>query len=114
LVLAGANAGSLMRCFGYRLRQRRFDSVRVVLPGSGSGASSLWVHASLEPTHERVDVDSTRSFDVGRSSCRVPPMARIDTLLLSAERKPLALELQRADQNRRVILVADEELFRNR
>ena len=41
-------------------------------------------------------------------------MARIDTLLLSAERKPLALELQRADQNRRVILVADEELFRNR
>ncbi|HEV8148799.1 MAG TPA: hypothetical protein VGP61_01300 [Gemmatimonadales bacterium] len=114
LVLAGENSESLMRCFGYRIRRRTFDSVRVVVPGSRPGDGAAWVHARLEATHEREDVDSTRSFDVGRSTCTVPPVRFVDTLLLSNERHPIALRLQRADLDHQVILLADEELFRNR
>ncbi|HEV8612538.1 MAG TPA: hypothetical protein VGQ73_03445 [Gemmatimonadales bacterium] len=113
LVLAGKSAESLMRCFGYRVRRRPFDSVQVAAPGA-PGAGPAWVHASLEATHAREDVDSTRSFDVGRSTCTVPPVSFVDTLLVATRGRLIALRLQRADLSRQVILVADEELFRNR
>ncbi len=114
LVLAGESAGSLMRCFGYRVRRKPFDSVQAILPGGPSETAPPWVHATLEPTRERVYEDSTRAFDVGRSACTVPPMRFVDTLLLASQRRPVALLLQRADLDRRVILLADEELLRNR
>jgi hypothetical protein len=114
LLLAGESAGSLMRCFGYRVRSRPFDSVQASMPGRPSGERAPWVHATLEPTHERVSEDSTRAFDVGRTSCTVPLLRWVDTLLLAPERRPVALLLQRADLDRRVILLADAELLRNR
>jgi len=113
LLLAGQSAGPLMRCFGYRVKATPFDSVRALPPGAASAAAP-WVHATLEPTRERVYEDSARSFDVGRSACTVPPFRAVDTLLLSPERRPIALRLQRADLDRSVILLADEELLRNR
>jgi len=103
-----------MRCFGYRVRQRSVDSLPTAAPGTPPGPRAPWVRAELEATHERVYTDSTRAFDVGRTSCTVPPIRAIDTLLVTRARRPVALRIQRADLDRRVILLADAELLRNR
>ena len=113
LLLAGEAASALMRCFGYRVRSLPFDSVRAQAP-AGPGAADPWVHATLEPTRERVFEDSARAFDVGRTACTVPLYRAVDTLLLTPARRPVALSLRRADLDRRVILLADAELLRNR
>ena len=114
LVLAGEAAAPLMRCFGYRVRARAFDSLRAAPPGLPVGPTTPWVRAELVASTRRVEEDSTREFDVGRTTCSVPPIRSVDTLLLGEERRPVALRLQRADLDRRVVLVADAELFRNR
>jgi hypothetical protein len=114
LLLAGQEAQSLMRCFGYRVRWRLLDSLPAVPRRGTPDATTPWVHGTLEPTRERTDVDSTRSFDVGRSACTVPRFSSVDTLLVGPERRPVALRIQRADLDHRVILIADAELLRNR
>jgi hypothetical protein len=114
LVLAGEGTVALMRCFGYRVRARVFDSLQAVAPGRPAVPAAPWVHGELVASTRRVEEDSTRAYDVGRTSCRVPPIRAIDTLLVAEKGRPIALRLQRADLDRRVILVADEELFRNR
>jgi len=114
LLLAGRNAQSLMRCFGYRVNRRILDSAAVAPPGLGPGPRAPWVRATLSGTGQRVVVDSSRASDVDRVSCVVPPLAGVDTLLLSTRGRPVALRLRRADRPREVVLVADEELFRNR
>jgi hypothetical protein len=114
LLLAGESAEQLMRCYGYRVKRRVFDSLPALPPRSVAGPATPWVRAELEATHERVYTDSARLFDVGRSSCTVPPIRAIDTLLASRTGRPVALRLLRADLDRRVILLADEELLRNR
>jgi hypothetical protein len=114
LVLAGKSAESLMRCFGYRVNRRFLDSVRIAPPGAGSGSRWPWVRATLVPTRRSVVVDSSRSADAERVSCAVPPIRAVDTLLRSEAGVPEAIRLRRADYPHDVILVADEELFRNR
>lgn len=114
LVLAGKTAESLMRCFGYRVNRRLFDSSQVVRPGSGAAADAPWVHATLVGTGVRRVVDSTRSFDVGRMTCEVPAFDGVDTLLLNDAGRLVALRLRRGDSAGAVTLVSDEELFRNR
>lgn len=114
LVLAGKSAEELMRCFGYQVNRRIFDSVQVARPGEIPGASAPWVRATLVATLRGTVVDSSRSYDVARVSCVVPPVLRLDTLLVSSQGRPVALRIRRADRDRTVVLVADEELFRNR
>ncbi|HSE52879.1 MAG TPA: DUF4350 domain-containing protein [Gemmatimonadales bacterium] len=114
LILAGRDAESLMRCFGYRVNRRILDSAAVAPPGVRPGPRAPWVHATLAATRQRVVVDSSRASDVDRISCVVPPLAGVDTLLQSTQGRPVALRLRRADRPREVVLVADEELFRNR
>ena len=114
LLLAGRNAQSLMRCFGYRVDRRILDSAAVAPPGLRPGPRAPWVRATLSATGQRVVIDSSRASDVDRVSCVVPPLAGVDTLLLSTRGRPVALRLRRADRPREVVLVADEELFRNR
>jgi hypothetical protein len=114
LILAGRDAQSLMRCFGYRVNRRILDSATVAPPGLRPGPRAPWVRATLSATGQRVVVDSSRAYDVDRVSCVVPPLAGVDTLLLSTQGRPVALRLRRADRPRDVVLVADEELFRNR
>ena len=116
LLLAGERAEQLMRCYGYRVKPRLFDSVPALPAGAtaGAGPATPWVRAELEATHERVYTDSTRGFDVGRTSCTVPPIRAIDTLLRSRTRRPIALRIWRADVDHRVILLADERLLSNR
>ena len=114
LVLAGRSAERLMRCFGYRIERKLTDSLRASPPGALTGPRSPWVHARLLRTGDSVYVDSSRVFDVARMACRVPPIRSVETLLVTDGHRPVALRLQRDDFERRVILVADEELFRNR
>jgi hypothetical protein len=114
LLLAGKSAEPVMRCFGYQVEQRFLDSIAAVPPGTRPGPRAPWVSGWLRATHQRTAVDSSRESDVGRASCTVPRLRRVDTLLASAGGRPVALRLWRADMDRRVILAADEELFRNR
>jgi hypothetical protein len=114
LVLAGRSAEPLMRCFGYRINRRILDSVRVAPPGIAPDPAWPWVRATLVATRRGVVVDSSRSFDAERVSCVVPPIRTVDTLLLSEQGRPVALRLRRGDHAHDVVLVADEELFRNR
>ena len=114
LILAGRDAQALMRCFGYRVNRRILDSAAVAPPGLRPGPRAPWVRATLIATGQPVVVDSSRAYDVDRVSCVVPPLAGVDTLLLSTQGRPVALRLRRADHPRAVVLVADEELFRNR
>jgi hypothetical protein len=114
LVLAGKSAERLMRCYGYRVERRFTDSLRAAPPGAPAGARSPWVHARLVRTGDSVYVDSSRVFDVARVACRIPPIRSVETLLVAGGHRAVALRLQRDDFDRRVVLVADEELFRNR
>jgi hypothetical protein len=114
LVLAGKSAERLMRCFGYRVERKVTDSLRAAPPGAAAGPHAPWVHARLVRTGDAVYVDSSRAFDVARVTCRVPPIQSVDTLLVATGRRVVALRLHRDDFDHQVVLVADEELFRNR
>lgn len=114
LLLAGSGAESLMRCFGYRVKERAFDSLPAVPPGRAPGRGTPWVQGYLEATHEAEAQDSTRAMDVGRSICRVPPVRSVDTLLVAPGRGPVVLRLHRADVDHHVILLAEAGLLRNR
>ena len=114
LVLAGDGAEPLMKCFGYKTKRRFPDSLQVTRPGTPMGPRSPWVHAVLQPTGKTTLADSSRAFDVAIVSCTVPAVARVDTLLAASGGQPVALRLTRGDLDRRVILVSDVELFRNR
>ncbi len=114
LVLAGEEAEPLMKCFGYKTKRRFPDSLQVARPGTAIGPRSPWVHVVLQPTGRAAVADSSRAFDVAIVTCSVPSLARVDTLLASPGGQLVALRLTRADLDRRVILVSDVELFRNR
>ncbi len=109
LLLAGRGADHLMRCFGYRVDQKLFDSVRVM----GLGAKTPLVSASLVATHKATYTDSSRLADVARTTCTVPAMQSATPLLVSAHGL-VAIRLERADVHHSVILVSDAGLFRNR
>ncbi len=114
LLVAGRGTEPVMRCFGYRLARRRFDSIAVALPGGPTGKETAWVHQTLVPTRETVASDSSRIIDIGAAPCRVPAIAAVDTLLLGPAGAIVALRLTRADVARSVTLVSDVNLFRNR
>jgi len=114
LVLAGRSAERLMRCFGYKIERKPGDSLRAAPPGALTRPRSPWVHASLIRTGDSVYVDSSRVFDVARMACRIPPIRSVETLLIGGDHRLAAVRLQRDDFDHRVVLVADEELFRNR
>jgi hypothetical protein len=107
LLLAGDGAERLMRCFGYKIERRFFDSVRV----AGLRASAPWVSGALVATNQAVYTDSSRAEDVGRLSCRIPAFRSVTTLLRST-RGPVVIRLER-DSGQRVILVSDASLLSN-
>ncbi len=108
LLLAGDATDDMMRCFGYKIERRFFDSVRV----DGPQARAPWVSAALASTDKASYTDSSRATDVGRFTCKVPAFRSITTLLRSP-RGPVVIQLER-DSGQRVILVADASLLSNR
>ena len=108
LLLAGSGTDNLMRCFGYEVKDRLFDTVRV----DGREASAAYVHAALVATKDSIATDSTREDDVGRVHCKVPHFASVHTLL-GSPRGPVVMRLVE-ESGRQVILVADPTLLANR
>lgn len=108
LLVAGANAERIMRCFGYTVEWRLFDSARV--DGFPPGRAP-WVRAALRSTGEPVFTDSSRADDVGRLTCKVPAFTSV-TPLLRSSRGPAVIRLER-DSGQRVFLVADSHLLNN-
>jgi hypothetical protein len=109
LLLAGEGADHLMRCYGYRVDRRLFDSVAVM----GLAGKAPRVNATLVATRQSTFTDSSRQSDVAPASCTVPAIQSVTPLLVSP-RGLVAIRLDRADVRRSVILVADAGLFRNR
>jgi|CXWL01.1.fsa_nt_gi hypothetical protein len=106
LLLAGAAANTLMRCYGYRVDLQLFDSLAV-------REAPMHTHAVLQPTGEQTATDSSRAFDTGITRCKAPTYARV-TPLLTAEKGLVAVHLEPADSSGDILLVADVDLFRNR
>ncbi len=114
LIIAGAAAEPLMKCFGYKTKRRFLDSLQAIRPGANFRDASPWVHAVLISTGQTKVVDSTRSYDVSYGSCTVPAMAKVDTLLVSGGGQLVAVRVTPSDSGHAVILASDVELFRNR
>jgi hypothetical protein len=112
LILAGRRTEPLIRCFGYRVARRILDSSQVALPGIVPGGDAPWVRATLVPTGQRVVTDSSRAMDAERISCVIPEDQRVDTLLATEAGRPVAVRIHRGSAV--AVLVADEDLFRNR
>ncbi|HLG04683.1 MAG TPA: DUF4350 domain-containing protein, partial [Gemmatimonadales bacterium] len=85
LLLAGPEAAPLMRCFGYRINRRHFDSVQVSPPDRGAEPADPWVQEVLERTYEREAIDSSRRADWGRFRCEVPPVSERQPLLVAGQ-----------------------------
>lgn len=116
LLVAGPGAGPLMRCFGYRVNFRFLEPVQVIRPGVGPGSDDPLVRRILVRTYEGKVVDSTRVADWGPFECQVPVIQQHHRLLVTpgGEVAAVQLELAGGGGQRHVILVADEDLFRNR
>jgi hypothetical protein len=108
LILAGDGARWLIRCFGYAVDWRGFDSV----PLTGAGWQP--VSAVLAATSDRIVTDSSRLADAGISTCEVPPVSRVDTLLTTISGRVAALRLTREDTGGEVVLLSDAGPLRNR
>ena len=106
LLLAGMTADRLMRCYGYTVQLRLFDSLAV-------REAPLHAHALLQPTGERTATDSSRVFDTGTARCTVPTYASVTPLLTTAK-GVVAVRLEPTDSTGAIVLVADEGIFRNR
>jgi len=113
LVLAGPGASGVMNCFGYAVDAGSRDSV-LVRPVPDDAEPWPRVGAVLAARSEAVVVDSSRVADASRTSCVVPPIARVDTLVVAVTGRVVALRLTRADVDHQVLLVSDANLFRNR
>lgn len=111
VLLAGPPAGAAMACFGYEVRTRVTDSLRAVSPDPRM-AGALWVRAGLVPTGRTHVADTVEAVSGVIAECRVPPVARVDTLLASGL-GPVALRLH-AESGGTALLVADGTLFSNR
>ncbi len=112
VLLAGAGATPLMRCFGYRTEPLA-DSMRVAPPGREPDANDAQVARALVRTGEREVVDSSRLEDIGRFGCQVPVIAG-RSVLLRTERDDLAAVRLTLATGRRVFLFSDAAPFRNR
>jgi hypothetical protein len=70
--------------------------------------------AVLAATSDTLVADSSRSADYRVTGCSVPPIATVDTLLTTTSGRAVALRLTRRDLRRRIVLLADAGLLRNR
>lgn len=114
LVLAGRGVAAVMRCYGYALDWRYLDSLEV--RPVGGAAEEAWpkVAGILAASLDSVVTDSSRIADARATSCAVPAIAAVDTLLTSTTGRVVALRLIRADSAGDVVLLSDAGLARNR
>lgn len=114
LLLAGPGAEPVMRCFGFTLDWRGPDSVAVAPPGVPATASWPRVSGLLARHTEATVTDSSRLNDAAETECTIPAFVSAETLLVAAGHRVSALRLTREDDGRRITLLSDAGLLRNR
>jgi Domain of unknown function (DUF4350) len=114
LVLAGPGAVAAFPCYGFTLDWRDLDSLDV--RPWGTSATQIWPRAAgvLAATRDTAVTDSSRIEDATTTTCQVPAVRRVDTLVVSTSGRVVALRLLRADGGGDVLLFADAAPFRNR
>lgn len=114
LLLAGPGAEAAIRCLGYRLFRRPWrDSIRTRSPERGEDLPAPQVAAVLVAHGAREVVDTGAAYDGRRVQCEVPRPAGVDTLLMTLRDRPVVMRLSYPG-GRKVTLVSDDGLFRNR
>lgn len=118
LVLAGQAASGVMRCFGYRVRRTVFDSSPAVPPRAagrvGPTGVRAWVHETLVPRSEPPRAPQGAPPSDPEDACPPVVVLAADTLLLAGQAGVAMLQLTVAPHGRRVTLVGDATLVRNR
>lgn len=113
LLLAGSMTVPAMRCLGYTVLPRRAAPIAAVVPGGAADPAMPKVQAELVHHLARTVVDSSNLTSGRTISCEVPEPVEVDTLLLTAGGRLVAVRLGYRE-GRRVTLVADDRLFSNR
>jgi hypothetical protein len=113
LLLAGPGTDAAIACLGYRVSPRHRDSTALRVPTGAEALPMPYVRAELVRHFAQSIVDSSNGYDGGRVSCTVPVPDRVDTVLRTRGDRPVILRLG-YPSGRAAILIADDELFRNR
>lgn len=113
LVLAGQGAGTVMRCFGYRVRRSVFDSSRVVVGEPATGRGPVWTHGDLVPFRGDTSAPS-RARREEEGACPPVVVLATDTLLGTEDGRAAMMRLTVAPHGRTVLLLGDAALLRNR
>jgi uncharacterized protein DUF4350 len=113
LLVAGVRANAAIRCLGWDVSVRYYDSLAVVPPPGAEARRFPRPRAILLRRSSAEAVDSASSEDDAPVRCTAPAAAAVDTMLRTTEGRPVAVRLRLRD-GRTAMLVADGRLFTNR
>jgi hypothetical protein len=113
LLLAGPGAAAALRCFGWDVRPRFFDSLAIAPPPGSEPRRFPRPRAVLVHRASPVAVDSSDAEDSAPVRCTAPAAHLVDTLLRTTDGRPIVVRAA-LDDGRTVTLAADGRLFANR
>lgn len=113
VLIAGLGATAALRCFGWDVRSRLYDSLAVAPPAGAEARGFPRPRAVLARRASPVAIDSADAEDGAPVRCTAPPARAVDTLLRTTDGRPIVVRLALED-GRRATLVADGRLFTNR
>ena len=113
LLVAGLGATSALRCLGWDVRPRYYDSLAVRPPPGAEARRFPRPRAVLVRRDSAVAVDTASAEDDVPVRCVAPTATAVDTLLRTNGGQPIAVRLTLRD-GRTATLVADGRLFTNR
>jgi hypothetical protein len=113
LLIAGVRASTALRCLGWDVSSRAYDSVTVVPPPNAEARRFPRPQAILAKRASAEAVDSASAEDDAPVRCTAPLATAVDTLLHTTGGRPIVVRLRLRD-GRVATLVADGRLFTNR
>jgi hypothetical protein len=113
LLVTGARANTALKCLGWEVIPRPYDSGAVTPPSGAEPRRFPRSRAVLLQRDSAEAVDSADAEDDAPVRCTAPAAATVDTLLRTTDGRPVAVRLQLQD-GRTATLVADGRLFTNR
>jgi hypothetical protein len=113
LLVAGVRAATALRCLGWDVDSRSYDSVAIVPPAGADAGQFPRPRAVLARRDSAEAVDSASAEDDAPVRCAAPAATAADTLLRTTSGRPVVVRLRLAD-GRTATLVADGRLFTNR
>jgi hypothetical protein len=114
ILLAGPTARAAMRCWGYEPQYRGSDSIRVRWSDSALSANPAWVHWVLVPaTKDTAEVPGPDVYAGKMTKACGRSSAEIDTLIVTAGRRPVLLRAQ-GKAGFPVYLLSDPGILANR